>query len=83
MNRPDWNLARFPPMIWYETESPILAGGNAMAHSPKPEHTTDALPPDPYPDYSPVWVFFFQSWLIMCLAVVCIALVFYLYSYIR
>jgi hypothetical protein len=66
-------------MIWYQpnTKEP------PMAQPTKPEPTTEALPPDPYPDYPRVWVFFFQSWLVMCLAVVCIALVFYLYSYIR
>ena len=54
-----------------------------MAHPTKPEQTTESIPPDPYPDYPPVYGFVFQSWLILCLAVVCIALGFYLYSYVR
>ncbi|HSQ58473.1 MAG TPA: hypothetical protein VLM40_22320 [Gemmata sp.] len=44
---------------------------------------TEALPPDPYPDYPPAYSFLFQSWLIMCLAVICFALIFYLYAHIR
>ncbi len=42
----------------------------------------DTLPPDPYLDYPPVYGWLFQSWLIMFLAVICLALVFYLMSYI-
>jgi hypothetical protein len=46
---------------------------------PNPEYV---LPADPYPDYRPVYSWLFQSWLIMFLAVVCLALAIYLLSYI-
>jgi hypothetical protein len=42
----------------------------------------EALPPDPYPDYPPIYGWLFQSWLVMFLAVICLALVFYLMSFI-
>ena len=47
---------------------------------PIPEPTT--VPPDPYPDYRPIYGWLFQAWLIMFLAVVCLSLVVYLMSYI-
>jgi hypothetical protein len=40
------------------------------------------VPPDPYPDYRPVYSWLFQAWLIMFLAVICFSLVIYLRSYI-
>lgn len=40
-------------------------------------------PPDPYPPYRPVYSWVFQSWLIMFLAVICMALIFYLFPHIR
>jgi hypothetical protein len=43
---------------------------------------TDVPPPDPYPSYRPVYAWVFQSWLIMFLAVVCLALIFYLYPHV-
>ncbi len=49
-----------------------------MAEPAKIEPTQDTLPPDPYPDYRPVYAWVFQSWLIMFLGVICIALLFYL-----
>jgi hypothetical protein len=52
----------------------------AMAEPTKPDQVV--LPPDPYPDYRPVYTWVFQSWLIMFLGVVCIALLIYLLSYI-
>jgi hypothetical protein len=52
-----------------------------MAQSGKPEPAADALPPDPYPDYPWIYGWVFQSWLIMFLAVICCALVFYVGSY--
>lgn len=55
---------------------------NLMALPAKPEPTPDSLPPDPYEDYRPVYAWVFQSWLIMFLAVVCIALIFYLYPHV-
>jgi hypothetical protein len=57
-------------------------GGFAMTQPAKPE-VQEPLPPDPYPDYPPAYSFLFQSWLILCLGVICIALGLYLYSYIR
>ena len=42
---------------------------------------TQEVPPDPYPPYRPVYAWVFQSWLIMFLAVVCLALIFYLYPH--
>jgi hypothetical protein len=54
-----------------------------MTPAAKPEAVPQAnVPPDPYPDYAPVYGWVFQSWLIMFLAVVCIALVIYLLSFI-
>ena len=55
---------------------------NLMALPAKPEPAPDALPPDPYEDYRPVYAWVFQSWLIMFLVVICIALIFYLYPHI-
>jgi len=52
-----------------------------MAQPAKPEPTPDQLP-DPYPDYPPIYGWLFQSWLVMSLGVICMALVFYLISYI-
>jgi hypothetical protein len=40
------------------------------------------LPADPYPPYRRVYAWVFQSWLLMFLAVICCALIFYLLSYI-
>ena len=42
-----------------------------------------ALPPDPYPEYRPIYAWLFQAWLMMFLIVICVALIFYLMSYIR
>jgi hypothetical protein len=52
---------------------------NAAKTQPPVETT---LPPDPYPDYRPVYSWLLQAWLIMFLAVICLALVVYLMSYI-
>ena len=46
------------------------------------QNHADALPPDPYPPYRPVYAWVFQSWLVMFLAVICIALIFYLYPHV-
>jgi len=54
-----------------------------MPQPNRPEPIAEALPPDPYPDYPREYAFLFQSWLVMCLAVICIALGFYLYSFVR
>lgn len=55
----------------------------ATARQPtSPEPEPDALPPDPYPDYPPVYAWLFQSWLVMFLAVICLALLFYLMSFV-
>jgi hypothetical protein len=54
-----------------------------MSQSAKPQATPEpTVPPDPYPDYRPVYGWLFQAWLIMFLAVVCLSLVVYLISYI-
>lgn len=50
--------------------------------STPPEPEPDALPPDPYPDYPPIYAWLFQSWLVMFLAVICLALLFYLMSFV-
>ncbi len=47
----------------------------------KSEQSAEPLPADPYPDYPPVYAWFFQAWLVMFLAVICLALVLYLMSY--
>jgi hypothetical protein len=46
--------------------------------SPAPE----AMPPDPYPDYPRGYSWLFQTWLILFLAVICLALLFYLLGYV-
>ena len=49
----------------------------------KPKETVESnVPPDPYPDYAPVYGWLFQAWLIMFLAVICLSLVIYLLSFI-
>jgi hypothetical protein len=53
-----------------------------MTQPAKPEEKQEPLPPDPYPDYRPVYGWVFQAWVIMFLAVICLALIFYLLSYI-
>jgi len=53
-----------------------------MAEMSKSAPVAEPLPPDPYPDYPVVYTWFFQSWLIMFLAVICLALAVYLMSYI-
>lgn len=53
-----------------------------MAQPTRPEPVADTFPPDPYPDYPPVYGWLFQGWLVMFLAVICIALGLYLFSYI-
>jgi hypothetical protein len=53
-----------------------------MSQPAKAEAVAEPLPPDPYPDYPAPYAWFFQSWLIMFLAVICLALLFYLMSYI-
>lgn len=53
-----------------------------MAEPTKSDPTPTALPPDPYPDYRPVYSWVFQAWLILFLGVICIALIIYLLSYI-
>jgi hypothetical protein len=40
------------------------------------------LPPEPYPDYRPVYGWLFQAWLIMFILVICLSLAIYLLSYI-
>jgi hypothetical protein len=42
----------------------------------------NALPPDPYPDYRPVYGWLFQAWLIMFILVICLSLLIYLLSFI-
>jgi hypothetical protein len=61
--------------------------GKATSQGPKRGEdaladTSGEYPPDPYPDYRPVYGWVFQSWLVMFLAVICLALVFYLLSYV-
>lgn len=40
------------------------------------------FPPDPYPDYRPVYNWLFQAWLIMFIAVICLSLIIYLMSFV-
>jgi hypothetical protein len=54
----------------------------AMNLQPRADATQEPLPPDPYADYRPVYGWLFQAWLVMFLAVICIALIAYLLSYI-
>jgi hypothetical protein len=74
----DWNPDCEPPMIEESRRKE-----NAMAESAKPQPTQETFPPDPYPDYRPVYSWVFQSWLIMFLAVICLALFFYLIPYLK
>lgn len=53
-----------------------------MTQPESPAPRANPLPPDPYPDYRPVYAWVFQTWLILFLGVICAALIFYLYSYI-
>jgi hypothetical protein len=59
-----------------------LMGGIQMAEPTKSLPVAEPLPPDPYPDYPPAYSWFFQAWLLMFLGVVCLALMFYLGTYI-
>ena len=52
-----------------------------MTPPAKPETRQETLPPDPYPAYRPVYAWVFQAWLIMFLAVICLALIFYLFPH--
>jgi len=54
-----------------------------MAESMKSLPKEEPLPPDPYPDYRPVYSWVLQSWLLMFLGVICVALVFYLLPYLK
>lgn len=47
-----------------------------------PAATNPAVPPDPYPEYRPVYAWLFQAWLMMFLIVICLALVVYLLTFI-
>jgi hypothetical protein len=38
---------------------------------------------EPYPEYRPIYAWVFQSWLVMFLAVICLALLFYLFPHIQ
>jgi hypothetical protein len=54
-----------------------------MTPNPKAQTITEPnVPPDPYPDYRPVYNWLFQAWLIMFLAVICLSLGIYLLSFI-
>jgi hypothetical protein len=54
-----------------------------MSQSTKaPVVTESPLPPDPYPDYRPVYGWLFQAWLIMFISVICLSLVIYLLTFI-
>lgn len=53
-----------------------------MTQPTKSEPAPEPMPPDPYPDYPVAYIWFFQSWLIMFLAVICVALAVYLMTYI-
>lgn len=52
-----------------------------MAQPTRPEPAADPAPPDPYPDYPRPYGWFFQAWLVMFLAVICLSLALYLLSY--
>ena len=54
-----------------------------MPQPAKFEATQEKLPADPYPDYRPIYAWVFQSWLVMFLAVICLALIFYLFPHIQ
>jgi hypothetical protein len=54
-----------------------------MAQPVKSEATPETRPADPYPDYRPVYAWVFQSWLVMFLAVICLALLFYLFPHVQ
>jgi hypothetical protein len=55
---------------------------NATPPKAKPEPEPE-LPPDPYPPYRPVYSWVFQAWIVTFLAVICFALIFYLYPHVR
>jgi len=52
-----------------------------MTQPAQPETAPASLPHDPYPDYPVAYTWFFQSWLVMFLTVICLALVMYLMTY--
>ena len=54
-----------------------------MPQPVKPEAMSASVPADPYPDYRPIYAWVFQSWLVMFLAVICLALVIYLFPHLR
>jgi hypothetical protein len=85
----DGKLAGTIPMIpaKQKPQERMAMAGKVASKEPKPGENapTDGggdYPPDPYPDYRPVYGWVFQSWLVMFLAVICLALVFYLLSYV-
>lgn len=53
-----------------------------MTQTTKPDATNDPVPADPYSDYPAGYTFFFQSWLVMFMAVICLALTMYLLTYV-
>ena len=47
----------------------------------QPAKVPPPAPAEPHPPYPRVYAWVFQAWLVMFLGVVCVALVFYLLSY--
>jgi hypothetical protein len=86
-NRERWRENEHSPPVTPqeqpEVPNPVTQRG--VEHSPTvtPEEKGEPLPPDPYPEYRPVYGWVFQAWVIMFLAVICIALVFFLLPYLR
>ncbi|MCS7020824.1 MAG: hypothetical protein NZ703_13260 [Gemmataceae bacterium] len=56
----------------------VKSGDAPAVDTPGPED----YPTPPYPPYRPVYGWVFQAWLVMFLAVICLALLFYLLAYI-
>ena len=54
-----------------------------MPQPTRPEATQETMPADPYPNYRPIYSWVFQSWLVMFLAVICMALIFYLFPHVQ
>lgn len=54
-----------------------------MPQPTKAEATQESATPEPYPEYRPIYAWAFQSWLVMFLAVICLALLFYLFPHIQ
>jgi hypothetical protein len=54
-----------------------------MPHPTKSEVPQENATAEPYLEYRSIYAWVFQSWLVMFLAVICLALLFYLFPHIQ